>query len=81
MISRLPYVQGSSNFIGVVVQLTHIASPFDGYYFNKVMHKEIIFQGLVVQSIISLTSSLVVKMLTVLVSTISNSQVFFAEKM
>ena len=33
-------------------------------------------QGPVVQSIISLTSSLVVKMLTVLVSTISNSQVF-----
>ena len=32
--------------------------------------------GLVVQSIISLTSSLVVKMLNVLVSTISNSQVF-----
>ena len=36
--------------------------------------------GPVVQSIVSLTSSLVVKMLTVLVSTISNSQVFFAEK-
>ena len=33
-------------------------------------------QGPVVQSIISLTSSLVVKMLTLLVSTISNSQVF-----
>ena len=31
-------------------------------------------------SIVSLTSSLVVKILTVLVSTISNSQVFFAEK-
>ena len=37
--------------------------------------------GPVVQSIVSLTSSLVVKMLTVLVNTISNSQVFFAEKM
>ena len=34
-------------------------------------------QGRVVQSIVSLTSSLVVKMLTVLVSTVSNSQVFF----
>ena len=33
-------------------------------------------QGPVVQSIVSLMSSLVVKMLTVLVSTISNSQVF-----
>ena len=35
----------------------------------------------VVQSIVSLTSSLVVKMLIVIVSTISNSQVFFAVKM
>ena len=33
------------------------------------------FQGPVVQSLVSLTSSLVVKMLTVLVSTICNSQV------
>ena len=33
-------------------------------------------QGPVVQSMVSLTSSLVVKMLTVLISTISNSQVF-----
>ena len=33
-------------------------------------------QGSVAQSIVSLTSSLVVKMLTVLVSTTSNSQVF-----
>ena len=38
-------------------------------------------QGPVVQSSVSLTSSLVVKMLTVLVSTISNSQVFFDENM
>ena len=37
--------------------------------------------GPVVQSIISLTSSLVVKMLTVLVRTISNSQVFLLKKM
>ena len=37
-------------------------------------------QGTVLQSVVSLTGSLVVKMLTVLVSTISNSQVFFAEK-
>ena len=37
-------------------------------------------QGPVVQSIVSLTSSLVVKMLTVLVSTISNSQVFLLKK-
>ena len=36
--------------------------------------------GPVVQSIVSLTSSLVVKMLTVLVSTISSSQVFLLKK-
>ena len=36
--------------------------------------------GPVVQSIVSLTSSLAVKMLTVLVSTISNSHVFLLKK-
>ena len=40
-----------------------------------------IHQGPVVQSVISLTSLLVVKMLTVLVSMISNSPGTFAEKM
>ena len=43
----------------------------------KINHK----LGPVVQSIVSLTNSLVVKMLTVLVSTISNSQVFLLKKM
>ena len=38
------------------------------------------FLGPVVQSIVSLTSWLVVKMLTILVSTISNSQVFLLKK-
>ena len=38
-------------------------------------------QGPVVQSIVSLMSSSVVKMLTVLISTISNSQVFLLKKM
>ena len=38
------------------------------------------YLGPVVESVISLTSLLVVKMLTVLVSTLSNSQVFFLEK-
>ena len=37
-------------------------------------------QGPVFQSVVSLTSSLVVKMLTVLVSTILNSQVFLLKK-
>ena len=36
--------------------------------------------GLVVQKVVSLTSLLVVKMLTVVVSTISNSQVFLLKK-
>ena len=36
--------------------------------------------GPVIQSIVSLTSSLVVKMITVLVRTISNSQVFLLKK-
>ena len=38
------------------------------------------YQSPVVQSIVSLNSSLVVKMLTVLVSTISNSQLFLLKK-
>ena len=37
-------------------------------------------QGPVVQSVVSLTSSLVVKMLTALVCIISNSQVFLLKK-
>ena len=43
-------------------------------------HVESKIQGPVVQSVVSLTSSLVVKMLTVLVSTIPNSQVFLLKK-
>ena len=39
-----------------------------------------LFLGPVVQSIVGLTSSLAVKMLTVLVSTIPNSQVFLLKK-
>ena len=51
------------------------------YALNKFrLQTNLIFLGPIVQSIVSLTSSLVVKMLTVLVSTMSNSQVFFAEK-
>ena len=37
-------------------------------------------KGPVIQSIVSLTSSLVLKILTILVSTISNSQVFLLKK-
>ena len=38
------------------------------------------FLGPVIQSIVSLTSSIMIKMLTVLVSTISTSQVFLLKK-
>ena len=38
-------------------------------------------QGPVIKSVVSLTSSLVVKNITVLINAISNSQVLFAEKM
>ena len=41
----------------------------------------LILQGPVVQRNINLTNSLVVKMLTILVSTIPNSQVFLLKKM
>ena len=46
-----------------------------GISFQNLFYEE---QGQVVQRIVSLTSSLVVKILTVLVSTISNSQFFFS---
>ena len=44
------------------------------------VQNENIYLGPVVQSIVSLTSLLEVKMLTVLVSTISNLQVFLLKK-
>ena len=43
-------------------------------------HVQCLIQGPVVQSIVSFMSSLVVKMFTVLVSTIPNSQVFLLKK-
>ena len=51
---------------------------FPGYLhiFLSILTVNFTSQGPVVQSIVSLTSSLVVKMLTALVSTISNSQVY-----
>ena len=44
------------------------------------MSLRILSLGTVIQSIVSLTNSLLVKMLIVLVSTISNSQVFLLKK-
>ena len=56
--------------------------PFSFFWFSACsVFPKATFQGPVVQSIISLTSSLLLKMLTVLVNTISNSQVFLLEKM
>ena len=40
----------------------------------------VVLLGPIVQNIVSLTSSLVVNIITVLVSTISNSQVFLLKK-
>ena len=55
---------------------------FDKKKKSSMASEERLFKDLgpVVQSIVSLTSSLVVKMLTDLVSTISNSQVFLQKK-
>ena len=47
---------------------------------QKCMYNKGLYQDPVVQSIISLMSSLVVRLLTVLVSTTSNSQVFLLKK-
>ena len=49
---------------------------FQSFHKSSAQTVRTYIQSPVVQSIISLTSSLVVKMLTVLVTTISNSQVF-----
>ena len=56
-----------------------ILLPSSPYDLNNV-ERDIRHQGQVVQSFISLTSLLVIKMLTVLVSTISNLQVFLLKK-
>ena len=57
-----------------------IILPLPQYDLNNV-ERDVKHQGPVVQSIISLKSSLVVKMLTGLVSTKSNSQVVLLKKM
>ena len=54
-----------------------ICRKVNTYFLGKIRKK---YQGPVVQSIVSLTSSLMVKILTVLVSTIANSQVFLLKK-
>ena len=52
----------------------------NGEIFAIKIYQGTLFQGSVVQSIVSLTSLSVVKILIVLVSTISNSQVFLLKK-
>ena len=65
---------------------THLYKSKDSY--GKVLKCQVFkintvlpIQGPVVQSIVSLTRSLVVKILTVLVSMISNAQIFLLKKM
>ena len=55
--------------LGVIGRLCSVIVAISGHLLYN-------FKGPDVRSIVSLTSSLTVKMLTVLVSTISNSQVF-----
>ena len=50
------------------------------FCYGRSLNYTISIQGPVVQSIVSLTSSLMVKVLTVLVSKVSNSQVFLLKK-
>ena len=59
------------------VKIQHFWGSLLGFLYAKQSYNE---QGPVVQSVVSSTSLLVVKMLTVLVSTISNSQVFLLKK-
>ena len=56
------------------------SQPFAMFFTSKRSSGHRINQGLVVQSIVSLTSSYIVKKLTVLVSTVSNSQAFLLKK-
>ena len=62
----------------------HKGSPWPAQIISRSSLSEsaaFIIQGPVVQSIVSLMSSLVVKMLTIQVSTISNSQIFLLENL
>ena len=82
-ISRKIYLHHGVHQLNVWVKKKSKIFKLNHLEHNK-LYKLIIWtktaQGPVVQSIVSLTSSLVVKMLTVLVSTISNSQVFLLKK-
>ena len=62
------------------VLVRSISSACPQYMFSW-RNKKNIYLGPVVQSVVSLTSLFVMKILTVLVSTISNSQVFLLKKM
>ena len=57
-----------------------IANNIHECFYGEIKKTICHYLGPVIQSIISLTSLLVVKMLTVLVSTISNTQVFLLKK-
>ena len=63
------------------VYLKYLNTPTSNHTSLKIGSSTFDYLGPVAQSIFGLTSPLVVKMLTVLVSTISNSQVFSLKKM
>ena len=90
---KIHYVTALSNIslVTILSNVLQMRSFLFSYFVNldkktktkkqkkKTKKKKKTSSGPVVQSIVSVTSSLVVKMLTALVSTISYSQVFFAE--
>ena len=64
------------------MQSDRVPCPYEetAYLASQNAPSEDFDQGPVVQSVFNFTSLLVVEILTVLVSTMSNSQVFFAER-
>ena len=66
-----------SGFSVLILTVIMVYNITDKFFWCHILS---VTQGPVVQSVVSLTSLFVVKMLTVLVSTISNSQVFLLKK-
>ena len=82
---NFPIIQGTD---GNIIQLTQPVmsggnteglTQVQKFLTHVTLEKDFI-QGPVVQSIVSLTSLLVVRMLTILISAISNSQIFLLKK-
>ena len=71
-----PFFLGNNVTMSLIFSISYLCQQ---HKYNK-DDKGFIYLGPVIQSIISLTSSLMVKMLTILVSTISKSHVFLLKK-